>query len=174
MWEVAVAYSVLKDPDLRRIYDTLGYWGVRKSEEYSEYSVFECDPYQVYDDFFEGKDPEDRDYLLLNGNAHLSESEQSEDEEKFLDLANALSKEAGDVEGKQIDEDGERLLREGAGVVGKRSMPGYPDPADQLQPVLQRQTPLLVGLEKLETPDAAEDEVEPSAKRPATEPAPTA
>mmetsp|Transcript_19027 Transcript_19027/g.36618 ORF Transcript_19027/g.36618 Transcript_19027/m.36618 type:complete len:284 (-) Transcript_19027:11-862(-) len=64
--ELTIAYLVLKDDELRRIYDTHGYDGAERSENYMENSVFEQDPYEVYERFFEGEDAGDRQYLLMN------------------------------------------------------------------------------------------------------------
>ena len=36
-------------------------------------------PYEVYDNFFDGKDPDDKLYLLTNGPAQLTDDESDDD-----------------------------------------------------------------------------------------------
>ena len=91
---ITVSYLTLKDRARLRIYAQHGWVGLKRSETYSEHSVFEECPYEVYDRFFEGVDPDDREYLLLNGNAHLSEEEEASGEE----VSREEGKKAGDVE----------------------------------------------------------------------------
>ena len=70
--QIAIAYRVLQDPERARIYGDHGVKGLKRSEAYQEENVFELDPWESCDDFFEGEDPEDREYFLLNGNQQLS------------------------------------------------------------------------------------------------------
>ena len=64
---VAFAYRVLKDAELRSIYDNLGWQGLVKADMYAEESVFSSNAFAQYDKFFAGEDEEDRQYLLLHG-----------------------------------------------------------------------------------------------------------
>ena len=84
---MALAFIVLCDVELRRIYDTVGYEGLRKSEEYSEVPIFTKCPYEAYENFFAGVAPADREWLLLNGPNHVSDDESlgKEDEETDCD-----------------------------------------------------------------------------------------
>jgi hypothetical protein len=82
---ITLAYLCLKDLERRRIYIAHDWEGLRESEKCCEWSIFEADPYEAYDDFFAGVDPVDREYLLLNGNAHMSDEEGgSDDEDGYL------------------------------------------------------------------------------------------
>jgi len=72
---VCLAYLVLKDDEKRRIYDECGWKHLRQSESYQAFSVFDADPNQVFEDFFAGKEEEDRDYLLMNSNAAFSDDD---------------------------------------------------------------------------------------------------
>jgi len=76
---ITVAYLALKDDARREIYDKHGHAGLAKSEEYAERNVFHEDPIAVYDAFYEGVDPADKEYLLLHASTHPSDSE-GEDE----------------------------------------------------------------------------------------------
>ena len=78
---VCIAFLVLKDADRRQIYDDCGYKGLRQSESYCENSVFDEDPDDVVSKFFSGQREEDREWMLLNGNQHVSESEEEWEEE---------------------------------------------------------------------------------------------
>jgi hypothetical protein len=64
---VCLAFTVLRDPERRRIYLTSNFSGLQQSEVCQEESVFDIDPMEVYNNFFEGVDEADREYLLLNG-----------------------------------------------------------------------------------------------------------
>ena len=70
---VALAFVVLSDDSRREVYDSAGFDGLRKSESYSELSVFDLDAIGIFDDFFEAlnpltgaEDPEIKEYLLLS------------------------------------------------------------------------------------------------------------
>ena len=52
--EVGLAYKVLRNVDLRRIYLFCGWKGLVQAESYAESSVFESDFFQQYKDFFAG------------------------------------------------------------------------------------------------------------------------
>ncbi|EKX49056.1 hypothetical protein GUITHDRAFT_105138 [Guillardia theta CCMP2712] len=73
---VSLAYRVLKDAELRRIYVESGWHALVKSETYSECSVFTTDPFRQYDSFFNGEDEDDRQYLLLNGTEPISDDDE--------------------------------------------------------------------------------------------------
>ena len=82
---ITLAYLCLKDLTRREIYINHGWDGLQKSEEYTELNIWEEDPYEAYDAFFAGVDPADREYLLLNGNAHMSDEEDDgEGEDSYL------------------------------------------------------------------------------------------
>jgi hypothetical protein len=74
--EVGLAYKVLRDLELRRIYHSCGWRGLVKAESYAESSVFDADFFGQFEDFFAGKDEDDRQYLLLNGPNALSDEEE--------------------------------------------------------------------------------------------------
>eukprot|EP00854_Cymbomonas_tetramitiformis_P019410 gene19410-23207_t len=83
--QVSLAYAILKDPDLRRIYVECGYRAVVQAEAYAEWSVFDTDAYQMYNDFFAGVDEGDREYLLLNGPDQPDQSESENESEEDLE-----------------------------------------------------------------------------------------
>lgn len=58
---------MLRDEERRRIYDTCGWEGLVKAEQYSEVSVFDEDAFEQYESFFSGEDEDDRQYLLIHG-----------------------------------------------------------------------------------------------------------
>ena len=82
---------------------------LRQSEAYSEFSVFDYEPEAVYRDFFDGVDPEDREYLLMHGAApHSDEEDDEEDAEEEDDglEADELSRvERDSARASQMDED---------------------------------------------------------------------
>lgn len=79
---IALAYTILKDEGRREIYDKHGFHVLKQSEDYMEPNVFEMDAFEIYDSFFEGTDPLDREYFLLNGNeVYVTDSEDEEDYE---------------------------------------------------------------------------------------------
>jgi len=81
--QVTLAYLILKDEEKRRIYNTHGWTGIVQSERYQEYDAFDTDPYVVYENFFAGVDPEDKEYLMLNGTEPVSDDEEEgEDDQK--------------------------------------------------------------------------------------------
>lgn len=86
-WLVTEAYLVLKDPERRRIYDENGLAALRKSEECYEQSVFDQDASEVFESFFRGDDPEDRDFLLMNGQPGDDTSESDDEGEEALRAA---------------------------------------------------------------------------------------
>mmetsp|Transcript_14552 Transcript_14552/g.39970 ORF Transcript_14552/g.39970 Transcript_14552/m.39970 type:complete len:620 (-) Transcript_14552:21-1880(-) len=74
-WTVTEAYLVLKDAERKRVYDECGLECLRKSEDCQQESIFDADAFDVYEGFFEGRDPEDRDFLLMNGTDDASDEE---------------------------------------------------------------------------------------------------
>ena len=64
---MSLAYRVLRDEERRRIYDTCGWEGLVKAEQFSEVSVFDEDAFEQYESFFSGEDEDDRQYLLIHG-----------------------------------------------------------------------------------------------------------
>ena len=99
---VAISYLVLKDAELRRIYHEHGYSGLWKSEQYAQNSVFDVDQDELYEDFFAGKDPEVKEYLLMNSNDNFSddsggecEDETESEEESLLETVNVDPLQAG-------------------------------------------------------------------------------
>lgn len=90
-WLVTEAYLVLKDPERRRIYGECGMVALRKSEACYEQSVFDQDAFEVYEVFFRGDDPEDRDFLLMNGQPRDSSESDSDGE----DVEEVLAKQFG-------------------------------------------------------------------------------
>eukprot|EP00658_Telonema_sp_P-2_P012673 TRINITY_DN14827_c0_g1_i1.p1 TRINITY_DN14827_c0_g1~~TRINITY_DN14827_c0_g1_i1.p1 ORF type:complete len:210 (-),score=45.55 TRINITY_DN14827_c0_g1_i1:325-954(-) len=103
--QVTLAFSVLKSAETSKIYTELGYDALVRSEEYAEWSVFDLDPMTVYNDFFEGVDEEDREYLLMNGAAPLSEEEESEEDEDLVGVARHETVGAQPVHSKLQDSD---------------------------------------------------------------------
>mmetsp|Transcript_27140 Transcript_27140/g.57638 ORF Transcript_27140/g.57638 Transcript_27140/m.57638 type:complete len:529 (-) Transcript_27140:70-1656(-) len=89
-WLLTEAFLVLKDPERKAIYDDWGVVGLRKSEACYEESIFEKDAFEVYDAFFSGQDPEDRDFLLMNGKGD-DDSESEEEDEDDLRVASVAA-----------------------------------------------------------------------------------
>ena len=81
-WRANLSFALLKDQERRRIYNDHGWSGLRKSEAYQDWSVFDICPYRQNDDFFAGVDPADREYLMMNGPNALSDQEEDSDEEE--------------------------------------------------------------------------------------------
>ena len=109
------------DSDRRQIYAAHGVKGLKKSEAYQEENLFELDPWEACERFFEAEDPDDREYFLLNGNAQLSdeESEDDEDEEAAAAAALAAKEAAATKKVKKGQEDG----GEKKGLLGGFPMP---------------------------------------------------
>ena len=114
--QVCVAYAILMDEDRRRIYCDHGVTGLKKSEAYQEENVFELDPWEACERFFEAEDPDDREYFLLNGNAQLSDedddddADEDEDEEEIARAAVAAAALRKQTNPSQKKESGEGLL----------------------------------------------------------------
>lgn len=102
-----LAFLVLKDVELKRIYDSHGFSKLLKSEEYSQFPVYEKDPYFEYDKFFEGICPKDREFLLLNG-PNAFESEPEEEPEKPEEEEQKEEEGKGKDEMDEIESDGEQ------------------------------------------------------------------
>merc|ERR1712224_1109851 len=106
--KLCLAFTVLKEPELQRIYLELGYEALRQSESYSELSVFDYDPDLVYQSFFDGADPADREYLLMNGAAAHSDQEGDEDDtedEEGIDIAGLDDAQRGAAQVSAMEED---------------------------------------------------------------------
>lgn len=76
--QVCLAFSVLRDAERRRIYDSGGFERLRAAEAYQAESVFDLDARDVSNAFFKGSDPEDRNFLLLNSNDAFDEEAYDE------------------------------------------------------------------------------------------------
>ena len=64
---VTVAYLILRDRERTAVLDAHGWRALVRHESYLSEDVFDCDPWDVYERFFAGEDPADREYLLMNG-----------------------------------------------------------------------------------------------------------
>ncbi len=95
-----LAFSILRDDARRAVYDSHGFDGLVKSEAYQAQSVLESRPGEVFDAFFEGEDPEDREYLLTES------LEAGRTEKGVVDDARALLSDVDDAadEGEEDDE----------------------------------------------------------------------
>eukprot|EP00924_Labyrinthula_sp_SR-Ha-C_P014808 snap_masked-scaffold_43-processed-gene-1.63-mRNA-1 protein AED:1.00 eAED:1.00 QI:0/0/0/0/1/1/2/0/192 len=85
------AYLVLRDNERKRLYFEHGFRNLLSFEKYNNQPVFLEDPYEVFESFFEGRNPEDREWLLMNGSSHFSEDDESDEED--IELIRALSTE---------------------------------------------------------------------------------
>mmetsp|Transcript_87959 Transcript_87959/g.138860 ORF Transcript_87959/g.138860 Transcript_87959/m.138860 type:complete len:749 (+) Transcript_87959:42-2288(+) len=92
-WALMEAFLVFKDPERKRIYDECGLEGLRKSESCYAEPIFEKDAFEVYEAFFAGEDPEDREFLLMNGAGQDDwsddEGSEGENDAELDDLARA-------------------------------------------------------------------------------------
>eukprot|EP00516_Mucochytrium_quahogii_P013093 CAMPEP_0203800102 /NCGR_PEP_ID=MMETSP0100_2-20121128/10326_1 /ASSEMBLY_ACC=CAM_ASM_000210 /TAXON_ID=96639 /ORGANISM=" , Strain NY0313808BC1" /LENGTH=205 /DNA_ID=CAMNT_0050706139 /DNA_START=147 /DNA_END=764 /DNA_ORIENTATION=+ len=81
--KVTLAYNVLRDEERREIYDTHGFSGLKKSEQYMDPNMFEIDPYECYSSFFSFEDSENKEYFMLNGTGAVcvTDSEGEEDDD---------------------------------------------------------------------------------------------
>ena len=77
-----MGYYALKDMGLREIYNKHGMEGLFKAELYAEESIFDIDPYEAYDYFFSGEDPEDADYLRMEAmsGGWMTDEDESDDD----------------------------------------------------------------------------------------------
>jgi len=110
--QVTLAYLILKDEEKRRIYNTHGWTGIVQSERYQEYDAFDTDPYVVYENFFAGVDPEDKEYLMLNGTEPVSDDEEEgeDDQKQEEEAAEAEADEEEEEEEEEQEEDNEEVL----------------------------------------------------------------
>ena len=105
--KLTVAYLCFKDPSRTEIYKTFGFDQLKKHEEnYSDVNIFECDPWEVYEDFFEGKDEDDRQYLLFNG-VDLESSDSDSEEDMMVEEE---AEEEKEEEEEDMDDDSEEDL----------------------------------------------------------------
>lgn len=105
--KLTVAYLCFKDPSRTEIYKTFGFDQLKKHEEnYSDVNIFECDPWEVYEDFFEGKDEDDRQYLLFNG-VDLESSDSDLEEDMMVEEE---AEEEKEEEEEDMDDDSEEDL----------------------------------------------------------------
>ena len=89
-----LAFSVLRDPERRRVYAACGYSGLVRSEAYQADSVFDSDARTVREQFFRGDDPAVREFLLLRADDREVEGEgegegEGEQWEAAVDKAHA-------------------------------------------------------------------------------------
>ena len=114
---IAVAFSVFKDVEKFRIYRDHGYEGLVKSEAHAENDVFDLEPFAVYESFFAGEDPEDREYLLLNGAEPESESDDdvavADDDAAGAHANGSISESDDDDDDDDPDDVVEELLARG-------------------------------------------------------------
>ena len=105
--KLTVAYLCFKDPSRTEIYKTFGFDQLKKHEEnYSDVNIFDCDPWEVYEDFFEGKDEDDRQYLLFNG-VDLESSDSDLEEDMMVEEE---AEEEKEEEEEDMDDDSEEDL----------------------------------------------------------------
>ena len=105
--EVCFAFNVLRDRERKQIYDTLGIESLRQHESYMQNDIFEQPAQTVYDDFFDGKDNQDKLYLLLNGPNYLTDSEEEEEEEEDA-ATDKPEVETGESMGEAQQDEGQR------------------------------------------------------------------
>ena len=105
--KLTVAYLCFKDPSRTEIYKTFGFDQLKKHEEnYSDVNIFDCNPWEVYEDFFEGKDEDDRQYLLFNG-VDLESSDSDLEEDMMVEEE---AEEEKEEEEEDMDDDSEEDL----------------------------------------------------------------
>mmetsp|Transcript_34089 Transcript_34089/g.43981 ORF Transcript_34089/g.43981 Transcript_34089/m.43981 type:complete len:548 (-) Transcript_34089:168-1811(-) len=140
---VAIAFETLKDPARAAIFATHGFEGLEKSESFGEYSILDTRPFARFDAFFDGSDPDDREYLLLEaasgGNfsdeddaGEVTEAEDddddehddtSEDEDEDEDeMLQNVMKEC-QKESKRLKEESKTNKQEGAKILDRLPMP---------------------------------------------------
>ena len=103
--KLTVAYLCFRDPSRTEIYENFGFDQLKRHEEnYSDVNIFECDPWEVYENFFEGKDEDDRQYLLFNG----MDVESSDSEDEMMEKE---EEEEEDDTDEDMDEDSEEDLK---------------------------------------------------------------
>jgi len=63
---------------IQQIYSKHGWAGLKASESFAEISSLDTPPFARFDAFFEGTDPDDRQYLLLEASSggHFSDEER--------------------------------------------------------------------------------------------------
>ena len=108
---VAVAFEALKDPERAAVYAVHGFSGLAKSEAYHEVSVLDTAPFARFDAFFEGEDPEDREYLLLEAASGGKFSDEEHDPRRRAELTEPEeSGDDDDDEEKEEDEDDDEFV----------------------------------------------------------------
>jgi len=106
--KLTIAYLCLKDKARAEIYKEHGWVGLKKHESlYAEEDIFECDPWKVYDDFFDGVCEEDRQYLLFNAGG--DDDDDDDDDDDRMEEENEEEEESSEEDNNEDDEEEEEL-----------------------------------------------------------------